>query len=40
VGDVVVEGDSGMEVPTFRKKSKLKAGSKVNSDTASRALTG
>ena len=40
VGDVVVEGDSGMDVPTFRKKSKLKAGSKVNSDTASRALTG
>ena len=38
VGDVAVLGDSGMDVPTFRKKAKLKAGSKVNSDTVSRAL--
>ncbi len=39
VGAVTVQGDSGMTVPTFRKKAKLKEGSKVNSDTASRALT-
>ena len=39
VGDVAVQGDSGMDLPTFRKKAKLKAGSKVNSDTVSRALT-
>ncbi|HEX4310293.1 MAG TPA: POTRA domain-containing protein [Acidobacteriaceae bacterium] len=38
VGDVAVEGDSGMDVPTFRKKAKLKSGTKVNSDTVSRAL--
>lgn len=40
VGDVTVEGDSGMTVPAFRKKARLKQGSKVNSDTVSRALTG
>ncbi|MGA8109333.1 MAG: POTRA domain-containing protein [Acidobacteriaceae bacterium] len=40
VGAVTVQGDSGMTVPAFRKKAKLKAGSKVNSDTVSRALTG
>ena len=39
VGQVAVEGDSGMTVPTFRKKAKLKQNSKVNSDTVSRALT-
>jgi outer membrane protein assembly factor BamA len=39
VGDVSVQGDSGMSVPMFRKKAKLKRNSKVNSDTASRALT-
>ncbi|HEY1499838.1 MAG TPA: POTRA domain-containing protein [Acidobacteriaceae bacterium] len=39
VGDVAVGGDSGMDAPTFRKKAKLKAGSKVNSDTVSRALS-
>jgi len=38
VGDVAVEGDSGMTTPVFRKKAKLKAGSKVNSETVSRAL--
>ena len=40
VGDVAVQGDSGMTVPAFRKTAKLKAGSKVNLDTVSRALTG
>jgi outer membrane protein insertion porin family len=39
VGDVAVQGDSGMTVPAFRKQAKLKAGSKVNLDTVSRALT-
>ena len=39
VGDVAVEGDSGMTVPAFRKRAKLKAGSKVNLDTVSHALT-
>jgi len=39
VGDVTVQGDSGMTVPAFRKKAKLKEGSKVNSDTVSRALS-
>ncbi|HEX4038540.1 MAG TPA: POTRA domain-containing protein [Acidobacteriaceae bacterium] len=40
VGAVTVQGDSGMTAPAFRKKAKLKQGSKVNSDTVSRALTG
>ncbi|MGA7521898.1 MAG: POTRA domain-containing protein [Acidobacteriaceae bacterium] len=39
VGDVAVQGDSGMTVPAFRKKAKLKRDSKVTSDTVSRALT-
>jgi outer membrane protein assembly factor BamA len=39
VGDVSVQGDSGMSVPVFRKKAKLKPNSKVNSDTVSRALS-
>ena len=38
VGDVAVEGDSGMTVAQFRKKGKLKPGSKVTRDTVSRAL--
>jgi outer membrane protein insertion porin family len=38
VGDVDVQGDSGMPLPVFRKKAKLKPGSKVSRDTASRAL--
>lgn len=38
VGDVAVQGDSGMAAPAFRKKAKLKEGSKVNSETVSRAL--
>jgi len=40
VGGVAVVGDSGMTVPAFRKKAKLRVGSKVSSDTVSRALTG
>jgi outer membrane protein insertion porin family len=39
VGDVAVDGDSGMPLETFRKKSKLKFDSKVNRDTTNRALT-
>ena len=39
VGDVQVTGDSGMPVETFRKKAKLKAGSKVERGTVSRALS-
>ena len=39
VGDVAVKGDSGMTVEKFRKKGKLKEGSKVSRDTVSRALT-
>ncbi len=38
VGDVAVKGDSGMPVDAFRKKAKLKEGSKVNRNTVSRAL--
>lgn len=40
VGNVNVTGDSGISLETFRKKGKLKQGSKVNRDTVSRALTG
>lgn len=39
VGEVQVKGDPGMTVAQFRKKGKLKAGSKVTRDTVSRALT-
>jgi outer membrane protein insertion porin family len=39
VGDVRVTGDSGMPVETFRKKAKLKSGSKVERSTVSRALS-
>jgi len=38
VGTVAVQGDSGLSTPAFRKKAKLKAGSKVTPDTVSRAL--
>lgn len=38
VGAVAVSGDPGMTVAKFRKKGKLKARSKVNRDTVSRAL--
>ena len=38
VGNVEVAGDSGMNQPTFRKKAKLKAGSKVNRETITHAL--
>lgn len=39
VGSVLVAGDSGMDIAVFRKKAKLKPGSKVSRDTVSRALT-
>lgn len=39
VGKVDVAGTPGMGVETFRKKAKLKAGSKVTRDTVSRALS-
>ena len=38
VGDVAVQGNSGMTLPTFRKKAKLRLNSKVSRDTVSRAL--
>ena len=38
VGQVQADGDSGMTLEQFRKKAKLKAESKVNRDTTSRAL--
>jgi outer membrane protein insertion porin family len=38
VGNVAVQGDSGMDLTTFRKKAKLRPGSKVSRDTVSRAL--
>ncbi|HEY0796551.1 MAG TPA: POTRA domain-containing protein [Acidisarcina sp.] len=40
IGDVKVEGESGMTLPVFRKKTKLKANAKVHHDTVDRALTG
>jgi outer membrane protein insertion porin family len=40
VGQVQVDGDSGMALEEFRKKAKLKAESKVNRDTTTRALEG
>lgn len=39
VGDIAVSGDSGMTLESFRKKAKLKPGSKVSSETVSRALS-
>ena len=38
VGQVQVDGDSGMTLEEFRKKAKLKPESKVNRDTTNRAL--
>ena len=38
VGEVKVQGDSGMPENTFRKRARLKKGSKVDHDTVSRAL--
>jgi outer membrane protein assembly factor BamA len=38
VGSVTVDGDPGMPLDKFRKKGKLKQGSKVTRDTVSRAL--
>ena len=40
VGQVAVEGDSGLTLDQFRKKAKLKQESKVNRDTTNRAWTG
>jgi len=39
IGDVQVQGDPGIPVETFRKKGKLKRGSKVSHDTVNRALS-
>jgi outer membrane protein assembly factor BamA len=39
VGNVKVDGTPGMSLEQFRKTSKLKAGSKVNRQTVTRALT-
>ncbi len=39
IGNVKVDGTPGMSLEQFRKVSKLKAGSKVNRQTVSRALT-
>ena len=39
VGNVKVDGTPGISLEQFRKTSKLKAGSKVNRQTVSRALT-
>jgi outer membrane protein insertion porin family len=39
VGSVSVQGDSGMTVPAFRRKAKLREGAKVNRDTVNRALS-
>lgn len=39
IGDVKVVGDPGIPVETFRKKGKLKQGSKVSHDTVGRALS-
>ncbi len=38
IGDVTVDGDPRMTIQQFRKKGKLKQGSKVTRDTVSRAL--
>ncbi|AXC15189.1 hypothetical protein ACPOL_5945 [Acidisarcina polymorpha] len=40
VGDVHVDGNSGMSIEEFRKKAKLKLNSKVTRDTSDRALSG
>lgn len=39
IGNVAVEGNSGMSVHAFRKRAKLGAGKKVTHDTIGRALT-
>ncbi len=39
IGDVKVTGNPGMSTETFRKKGKLKQGSKVSHDTVNRALS-
>ena len=40
VGSVEIAGDSGMSVEDFRRRARLKAGSRVQHDTANRALAG
>ena len=40
VGAVAVSGDSGMTVDQFRRDARLRAGTKVDHDTNSRALSG
>lgn len=40
VGKVIVEGDSGISEKKFRKRAKLKAGSRVDRNTVNRALSG
>ncbi|HEX3470036.1 MAG TPA: POTRA domain-containing protein [Silvibacterium sp.] len=39
IGDVKVGGDPGMTTDTFRRKGRLRHGSRVNRETVSRALT-
>jgi len=39
IGDVALNGDSGMTVQQFRKKGRLKENSRVTRDTVSRAIT-
>ncbi|HEY6488498.1 MAG: POTRA domain-containing protein [Terracidiphilus sp.] len=40
VGDVKVDGDSGMSLDDFRKRAHLRAGEHIDHDTANRALNG
>lgn len=40
VGSIAVDGDSGMTIEQFRRSAHLRAGTKVNHDTNSRALGG
>jgi outer membrane protein insertion porin family len=40
VGAVTVEGDSGLTTNQFRRKARLRAGTKIDRDTNNRALTG
>jgi outer membrane protein insertion porin family len=40
VGAVSVSGDVGMSTETFRRRARLKSGSRINHDTTNRALSG
>ena len=40
VGEVTVNGDSGMSLDSFRRHAHLKAGAKVDNETVNRALSG